>query len=142
LRTQKKAQNRAAGTRPPPSLVQEPNHLTLRFAFLIKESLECKYPTLPGWMRDEAAPASIFVSAPLAFNNDDYVCRKVCQPMRWVTPTVTAAGRMILRINDDRAGTRLFSSSPRHLKQGEQTKNLAAAFHNRFEFHRSARRKF
>lgn len=39
FRRHKKAQNRTAVTRPPPSRVQEPNHLTLRFAFLTKEGL-------------------------------------------------------------------------------------------------------
>ena len=35
-----------------------------------------------------------FMSAPLAFSNVEYECRKVCQPIRLVMPTFTAAGRM------------------------------------------------
>jgi hypothetical protein len=35
-----------------------------------------------------------FMSAPLAFRNVEYECRKVCQPIRLVMPTFTAAGRM------------------------------------------------
>jgi hypothetical protein len=33
-----------------------------------------------------------FMSAPLAFNNVEYECRKVCQPIRLVMPTFAAAG--------------------------------------------------
>ena len=35
-----------------------------------------------------------FMSAPLAFSKVEYECRKVCQPIRLVMPTLTAAGRM------------------------------------------------
>jgi len=40
-----------------------------------------------------------FRSAPTARSNVEYVCRKVCHPMRLVIPSFSATGRMSRRIS-------------------------------------------
>src|SRR5215469_9511904 len=40
------------------------------------------------------------MSVLFALNNEEHVCRKVCHPMCSVIPTLTAAGRIIVRIRD------------------------------------------
>jgi len=40
------------------------------------------------------------MSVLLALNNEEYVCRKVCHPMRCVIPILVAAGRIMVRMRD------------------------------------------
>ena len=41
------------------------------------------------------------MSVLFALNSEEYVCRKVCQPMCCVIPTLLAAGRIIVRMRHD-----------------------------------------